>query len=224
MDARRTYDLKVVHLFKYIFNLGPRAVIYYRPRGTLIRHWHHSKYNIEHLLRFLPDALHRLSHVRLRVQPGQCWITIRQCRSTDASLHTLAMFLPHSFLHFATIPFFCILLQTVTSSSSSCTSFRWRMNISLKKGVHVEIEDVWPHPARDTGIRHKCKCTVPGIRGRNFWCAAKRITNLRSFWETSMTMLEIYMLDILVNFSAEVGSLFSGQVYDNASLWKRVIG
>jgi len=39
-----------------------------------------------------------------------------------------------------------------------------------------------------------------------------------------MTMLEIYMLDILVNFSAEVGSLFSGQVYDNASLWKRVIG
>jgi len=38
MDARRTYDLKVVHLFKYIFNLGPRAVIYYRPRGTLIRH------------------------------------------------------------------------------------------------------------------------------------------------------------------------------------------
>jgi len=27
MDARRIYDLTVVHLFKYNFNLGPHAVI-----------------------------------------------------------------------------------------------------------------------------------------------------------------------------------------------------
>jgi len=33
-----------------------------------------------------------------------------------------------------------------------------------------------------------------------------------------MPMLEIYTLDTLVNFSAEVGSLLSGQVYGNASL------
>jgi len=33
-----------------------------------------------------------------------------------------------------------------------------------------------------------------------------------------MPMLEIHTLGILVNFSAEVGSLLFGQVYDNPSL------
>jgi len=127
-------------------------------------------------------------------------------------------------LQFSTIVFIGILLQTVTTSMSLCTSFHLRINPSRKKSVQVAMEDVWPHPVFDTGIRHKCKCTVHRIRGRNVWCAAKRITNPKSFWETSMPMLEIHTLDILVNFSAEVGSLLFGQVYDSASLWKRVIG
>jgi len=39
MDAYRNYDLTVVHLFKCIFNLGPRVVCY-RPRAALIRRCH----------------------------------------------------------------------------------------------------------------------------------------------------------------------------------------
>jgi len=35
MDAHKVYDLTLVHLFKFVLNLGPRAVCY-KPRATLI--------------------------------------------------------------------------------------------------------------------------------------------------------------------------------------------
>jgi len=38
MDAQRIYDFRDVHLFKCIFNLGPRSVNMLLFRATLIRH------------------------------------------------------------------------------------------------------------------------------------------------------------------------------------------
>jgi len=39
------FDLKVVHPCRCFFNLGPRAVKYYRTRATLIRHWIQALFN-----------------------------------------------------------------------------------------------------------------------------------------------------------------------------------
>ena len=39
MDAHRIYDLTVVHLFKCIFDIGPRTVNMLQARATFIRHW-----------------------------------------------------------------------------------------------------------------------------------------------------------------------------------------
>jgi len=42
------------------------------------------------------------------------------------------------------------------------------MDTIRMKGVHVEVKAVGALPVFDAGIRPKLKCTVPGIRGRNW--------------------------------------------------------